>query len=146
MAVAQPGGNSIPKFGLDNGVICSGLLIKILVRGLGLFPAVAVEKYGFAEGGARKYESCLGEVRKLGDVTENSTRKRTGLRLGIVPLSPVISSIRHLSGPAQSLKPIPLLKPPPSTLTPSRSRSLPMTARVLETSSEEYSTPPCPWV
>lgn len=77
-------------------------------------------------------------------MNENSTRKRTGLRFRKVPPSPLRSSARHLSGPAQSPRLIPLLKPPPSTMTPRHSRSLPMSARVFETSSVEYSTPPCP--
>jgi len=146
-AVAQPGGNSMPKLGLDTGMVWLGLLIRILLRALGLFPTGLTAKYGFAEGAATKFEFWFGEGEGrlgVGNVNENSTRKRTGLGFEMVSSSAVGSSIRHLSGPAQSPRLIPLLKPPPSTITPSRSRSLPMSARVLETSSEEYRTPPCP--
>lgn len=134
--------------GLDTGVVWLGLLIRTLFRALGLFLPVGVAvKYGFAGGAARKYEFWFGEATGrfgFGIVKENSILKRTGLRFGRAAPSLPGSSVRHLSGAAQSLKPMPLLKPPPSTVTPSCSRSLPISARVLETSSVEYRTPPCP--
>lgn len=53
----------MPILGLDTGVIWLDLLIRTLVRALGLLPVGVAAKYGFAEGAARKYEFLFGEAK-----------------------------------------------------------------------------------